>query len=273
MPRSFWLTSTASSSARLRLKTTSPAEKMRRGAQHLGQRRIGEQLAVVASPTKLNVPASTFHSCSEYQNTSPSGISTKSDDADELRRDEQIARQAVAARHGPERRRGAAAAAWVASRGGLRRHRQRASSGWMRSQTACITAATSASGSHMASSAARAVCLISANRCGGLHLAGRDALDHHRFDLLRREQRVGLGQHFGVEQALARRREELRQLGRVLRVGEEGEEVGGGLRRSCPGLNTPMPAWPITAYSPAGPAGSGTRSQSNGSPWAAARRG
>ena len=49
VPRSRWLSSTASSSARLRLSTTSPTENEPGGRQHRRQVRVVEQLLVVVA--------------------------------------------------------------------------------------------------------------------------------------------------------------------------------------------------------------------------------
>ena len=105
MPRSFWLSSTASSSARLRLSTTSPTEKSA-GRAAAPPAAPGRRAAAGSSraPTNVKVPASTFHSCRQYQNTSASGQQHEDDDADQLRRDEQVAGERVAPRDGPERR-------------------------------------------------------------------------------------------------------------------------------------------------------------------------
>ena len=74
---------------------------------------------------RSKVPASTFHSCRLYQTTRPSGNSTKSTAADQLRGDEQVAGKMVASirwSEGPRHRFSTAASAYFASRGAIAVH-------------------------------------------------------------------------------------------------------------------------------------------------------
>src|SRR5215218_8513756 len=81
-----------------------------------------------------------------------------------------------------------------------------------------------------------------------LHFAGRDALDHHVLDLLGFEQRVGLGERLESEETLAGGGKNCASFaefsGFVIKARNLAVSWARGLF-----LNTPMPAWPTTAYS------------------------
>ena len=78
MPRMRRFSSTARNSARPRLSTTSPAEKIPVACSTGASFGSAMSFSKFSVPTKRKVPASTFHSLNEYQKMSTSGTSTKS---------------------------------------------------------------------------------------------------------------------------------------------------------------------------------------------------
>ena len=94
MPRSFWLSSTASSSARLRLSTTSPAENSAGGAAAPpGRLRVAQQLLVVAGADEVEGVGQHVPLVQRVPDHQHQRHQHEDERAGQLRRDEQVARQ------------------------------------------------------------------------------------------------------------------------------------------------------------------------------------